>query len=251
MSTTIEEPSPLPATIADQRLWMRVFCPPLRRYAKSMREMSLLLFLTEGDLAVDAQQLVEVLGIPMTRDTFVTHPLQWTHQWRDPLGVAADEVFLWRRDEAMAAAVALAADPQLGEDVAVWIEEQYVIAYEDFQETLDRLMPIKHGTADSSEVEVLAAARALTRELSVDITRPYLFRQMELLGWIERDTEQLQHGRWRVTVEARPAGMVISRMVKIPGGTYEQVWITQAGLAALTEHLRSRAHMVAIDGGAL
>lgn len=78
---------------------------------------------------------------------------------------------------------------------------------------------------------VNVAARTLSEDPEVTVTRTALFGFMEQAGWLKRDESD-----WEVTHFARRNGWLTTRNVPVPGRgrrTYPQTYVTPAGLAEL------------------
>ncbi|MGW9021288.1 hypothetical protein ACWGOE_07390 [Leucobacter chromiiresistens] len=234
-------PVALPPTIGEQHVGLQLFCP--------MLGTRLTVFLTDADIAVDAVQLVAAFGIsdPQTYSRF---PVQWVHEWMPARGREPVTLYLWRREDAIAAVVTLSPQSELAEAFATWLEIQHRDFYRDFEETLALCVPSVRSAGASTEYSVAAAAARLAARFGGRVTRSFLFQRMEALGWIERDREAAQLGNWKVTLEtrARREPPVYSRTVKIPGGSYEQVFINDAGLELLASDVRAQLQPGLFEG---
>lgn len=122
-----------------------------------------------------------------------------------------------------------------------WLDEQLEQLLTD--EVLDDAQRIP-SVIGSHPVRV--AARILDADPAVSIGQISLFAHLAVEGWIDRDPQVApQDQDWRITPLARRHGWLTIRNVLIPAAnrerrrTYEQIYVTPAGLAELRRTLHA------------
>ncbi|MBL5975344.1 MAG: hypothetical protein D3X82_16750 [Candidatus Leucobacter sulfamidivorax] len=236
-------PPALPPTVEDQFVSLPIMWPGHGTWR---------VWLVDGahTIAVHVDQVLDLLRIldPAVLRRF---PPSWWHEFRTPLDRDVQFAWLWSYETVLEL---LHVEPGFGPwserpavELEQWLRETYrMLCVEDPQRTLDESLPMRHGTT-GEEFPVAAAARRLAVRYGSKVTRGALFQLMHERGWIERDTDAPGHSYWRVCLAGRARGFVYSRAVKIPGGSYEQVFVTQAGMAELAGALREQLQPPLVD----
>lgn len=236
-------PPALPPTVEDQFVSLPIMWPGHGTWR---------VWLVDGahTIAVHLDQVLAELHIidPAVLRRF---PPNWWHEYRTPLEREPQFAWLWSYETALEVLDAQRCCEPVGQrplfELEVWLRETYRgLCVEDPQHTLDEALPMRHG-ATGEEFPVAAAARRLAVRYGSRVTRGALFQLMHTRGWIERDTDAPGHSYWKVCLPGRARNFVYSRKVRIPGGSYEQVFVTQAGLAELAAALRDELQPPLVD----
>jgi len=236
-------PALLPATIESQHLCLPIIWPKHGVWK---------VWLVDGatDLAIDAEQLVRFLGLDASSaQLLIDFPLSWWHPRPAPIeGEPAEVLLLWSRAAALAVASSVVGESRaLAREFEAWLVEQYLgLCAHSPQETLDRALPTRRSSA-GEEFPIAAAAQRLSIRYGAEVTRSRIVELMLDLGWVERVDQRHVLGQLRTTLRGRASQYVFSRTVHTPKGNYEQVFVTQAGLAELAAPLREKLEQLPVD----